>query len=192
MPRFQIDIVGEAPLMMHNARLSNPLDEVVKKIKEYSSKRSKTDADHETIARLEYMGGLYYMDKVGPYIPGQNIRKALVEGARKNKKGKAIESSVFLTTMINPLVYNGPRTADQLYATSEFVDQASVKVQTSRVMRTRPIFREWATSAEGIFDANIINLEDLRQIGVIAGQYIGLGDYRPLYGRFKANVVEIA
>jgi hypothetical protein len=43
--------------------------------------------------------------------------------------------------------------------------------------------------ADGILDPGVIELEDIRQIADTAGQLIGLGDWRPRFGRFTAQVV---
>jgi hypothetical protein len=53
------------------------------------------------------------------------------------------------------------------------------------------MFREWRAEAEGILDPNILNLQDLSNIAETAGAVIGLGDWRPRYGRFVATVAEI-
>ena len=55
-------------------------------------------------------------------------------------------------------------------------------------MRCRPIFREWVTDAKGMLDPNILDFEELVQIADTAGNLIGLGDWRPRYGRFEAAV----
>jgi hypothetical protein len=192
MPRFRMTATGTKPLLMHNARLSNPLDEVVREIKKVSGKRKKTDGDYEAMARLEHAGGLYWDDELpGPYLPGQNFEKCLVEAARISKRGKDIERGVFVETDVNPLVYDGPRDIDELWKDANFLHMASVKVGTSRVTRTRPQFREWVVAAEGTFDDRVINLQDLRDIATTAGTMIGLGDWRPRYGRFTAKVEPI-
>ncbi len=42
---LQLKLIGCRPLVMHNGRLSDPLDEFAKAIQKVSKKRSKTDAD---------------------------------------------------------------------------------------------------------------------------------------------------
>lgn len=191
MIRFSIDITGTTPLLMHNSRLANPLDPVVKSIKKVTSKTKKTDEDHEEIARLEHAGSLYIDEVVGPYIPGGNIERALLDAARVSRQGKTIERGVFIETNINPIAYKGPRTTDGLWADENFRHMASVKVQRARTMRCRPVFRDWKTSAEGILDPSIIDFEALSDICTTAGQIIGLGDWRPRFGRFVAEVKQL-
>lgn len=192
MARFRITCTGTTPLLMHNARLSNPLDEVARAMKRVSSKRVKTEEDYEELARLEHMGGLYFDSDVGPYLPGQNFERCLVDAARITKAGKKIERGVFVETDVNPLSYDGPRDIAGLWKDENFRHAASVKVTTNRVTRTRPQFREWSVEAEGMFDAAVINLAELQEIADTAGRMIGMGDWRPRFGRFVAEVEKVA
>jgi hypothetical protein len=191
MSRFRLTCTGTKPLLMHNSRLSNPLDTIAKSMKRISAKRVKTDEDHEEMARLEHMGGLYFDEEIGPFVPGQNFERCLVDAARITKSGKKIERGVFVDTDVNPLDYKGPRDLDGLWQDENFRFAASVKVGMSRVTRTRPQFREWRVEAEGEFDATVINLVELGEIATTAGLMIGLGDWRPRYGRFVAEVVKV-
>lgn len=192
MARFRITCTGVKPLLMHNSRLSNPLNEVAKAMKRISGKRVKTDDDYEELARLEHLGGLYWDDEVGPYIPGQNFERCLVDAGRITKSGKKIERGVFVETDVNPLSYDGPRDIDGLWKDQNFRFAASVKVTTNRVTRTRPYFKEWSVDAEGMFDPAVISVDELREIAQTAGTMIGLGDWRPRFGRFEATVEKIA
>lgn len=192
MIHFRLTITGTAPLLMHNARLADPLNPATKALKKVTGKRQKTDEDHEEIARLEHAGSLYLDPDVGPYIPGQNIERALVDGARISKQGVKVQRGVFISTDVNPVGYKGPRDAAGLWADENFRHMASVKIGQSRTMRCRPIFREWAVEADGILDPSVIDLDSLEAIAVAAGQMVGLGDWRPRFGRFEASVVKLS
>lgn len=188
---IRITITGRTELLMHNARLSNPLDPFAKAIKAISSKRTKTDDDHEEMARLEHAGSLYYDPEIGPFIPGQNIERCLVDAGKVTKSGVKVTRGLFVSTNVNPIAYKGPRTPDALWVDENFRHLASVKVQQSRVMRCRPMFREWRTEAEGTLDTTVLSFEELQSIADTAGTMIGLGDYRPRYGRFEALVEKL-
>lgn len=191
MIKFRLTIRGTAPLLMHNSRLSDPLNPTSKAIKKITSKRTKTDEDHENIARLEHAGSLYLDPDVGPYIPGQNVERCLVDAARISKQGVKVQRGVFIETDVNPLGYTGPRDVDGLWKDENFRHVASVKVGQSRTMRCRPMFTSWAVEADGILDPAVIDLTDLSAIALTAGQMIGLGDWRPRYGRFEASLDKI-
>jgi len=192
MIKFRIDIQGTAPLLMHSSRLANPLDPATKALKGATSKRTKTDDDHEEVSRLEHAGSLYIDSELGPYMPAENISRSLVDGAKLSKRGVKVTRGVFVETDVNELIYRGPRDVDGLWKDVNFRHIASVKVGTSRVMRCRPHFKEWQLSATGILDPNILDLSELADIATTAGQVIGLGDWRPRFGRYVADVTEIS
>ncbi|MGI5213839.1 hypothetical protein [Plantactinospora sp. CA-290183] len=166
----------------------DPLDTLVKQIRAVSTKARKTDQDHAEMAHLEWLGGIYFQPETGPFIPGPNLLKSLVEGARLSKDGKKVERGVLIDTMFIPLQYEGPRSPQELFEDKRFVHRAPVKVGTSRVMRTRPVFPQWSLEATGQFDGTVINLADLRNAAETAGSMIGLGDGRPTYGRFTCTL----
>lgn len=188
MIRFTLTIEGTAPLLVHNSRLSDPLDPATKALKKVSSKRTKTDEDHAEVSHTEFLGGLYLDPDVGPYLPGENIAATLFEGAKLNKLGVKVKRGVLIETDVNPIAYTGPRDAESLWTNGAFVHRASVKVGTSRVIRTRPIFRDWRVQADGVLDDTQLDLDQLAQIADNAGAFIGLGDWRPRFGRFVAKV----
>lgn len=192
MINFRITITGTAELLMHNSRLANPLDPATKALKKATGKRTKTDDDHEEIARLEHAGSLYLDPDVGPYIPSDNIWRSLYDGAKKHKLGVKVKEGVVFPEPVNPLAYQGPRDRDGLWTDENFRHFASVKIGTSRTMRCRPIFRQWRTEAVGILDPNVLDFEELVQVADTSGQMIGLGDWRPRYGRYVAVVEKVA
>lgn len=192
MARFRMTCTGTTPLLMHNSRLANPLDEIAKAMQRISKKQRKTEEDYEELARLEHMGGLYFDPEVGPFIPGQNFERCLVDAARITRAGKSIERGVFVDTDVNPVSYDGPRDQDALWKDQNFRHTTSVKIKQSRVTRTRPQFREWVTAAEGEYDPAVLNFYQLAEIAGTAGRMIGLGDWRPRFGRFMVTVEKIA
>lgn len=191
MINFTITIEGTSPLLMHSSRLSNPLDPAAKAMKKISGKQKKTDDDHLELARLEHAGSLYFDAEVGPYMPSDNIWRSLLDGAKKHKMGVKVKEALLFPNDVNPIAYNGPRTIDGLWKDENYRHTASVKVGMSRVTRTRPIFREWLTETEGILDPNILDFEDLRMIAETSGSIIGLGDWRPRYGRYVATIEKV-
>lgn len=186
MREFTLTITGTAPLLMHNSQLSDPLNKWSKEIKKISSKRSKTDDDLLEMSHLEFMGGLYYDTDLGPVLPAMMIEASIRDGAKRRKLGKDVTRGLRITDQVTPLVYEGPRDAESLWGDGEsgFVDRASVKVGMARVMRTRPIFREWVAEVNGMFDETIFNPEVVDDIIGLAGTIIGIGDFRPRFGTF--------
>lgn len=188
MDKFRLTATGTAPLLMHNGRLSDPLDPASKAVKKLVAKRNKTDEDYLELARTEYLGGLYYEPEIGPYIPADNILRCLYDAAKKHKQGPRVKEGLFITSEVNPLAYNGPRDAEALLADPNFQFNAMAKVNGSRVRRTRPMFRQWRADAEGVLDPAVLDPADFQRCVETAGLFIGLGDWRPRYGRFSAQV----
>ena len=170
------------PMLQHNGQTADPINPFAKSIKAISGKRSKTDADHDELARLSFLGGLY-MDEDGPVIPPQNIRGMLIRAARKRKEGKLAEAGIFILDN-SYLEYDGPRNADALWEDESFRHRSIVVVSRSRVPRTRPIFNEWEAKVKVNYDDDVLNESQLDEWFAIAGSIIGQGDYRPQYGRF--------
>lgn len=178
-----IRIVGISPLIHHNGQLADPLCPATKALGRISSKRKKTDADHEEMARLEF-GGSLYMDSKGPIIPAENIEAALIDGAKKLRKGTEAKSGLYVLKNA-PLLYEGPRDAKGLWEDESFRLRNAMRIKQSRIMRTRPIFREWQADITLEFEDEILNHSDVMDFLRKAGEVVGIGDSRPRFGRFK-------
>jgi hypothetical protein len=196
MGKLNAKFEGTSPVMMHNIRLANPIDPFVKAIKEITSKRKKTDADYEALMRLEWEAGLYYDKQMGPgkyamvdgpIIPDKMIKKTVVEGAKKNKLGKVFTAAVIITEPFVKLEYNGPRDLEKLWSSREFCDYRAVKVQRAVCMRSRPIFEKWSLQFTLLFDDDLLNKRDVLEALNYAGDFVGIGDYRPEFGRFRVE-----
>lgn len=186
---------GTRPILMHAIRLASPLDPYAKELKRLNGKPSskRTDEDRMEIARTEWEGGMYWTEELGPYIPASWVFKNLVEGARLTKAGKKIERGVMIENMESPLIYKGPRDLDGLWGggSSTYVDIRTAKVGMARIDRCRPIFREWAFEADLFVDSSIIDVDELSEIAANAGNLVGIGDYRMLYGRYSAKIEQL-
>lgn len=188
MAQFELALTGISPMLMHSARLSDPLDPATKALAKVTGKRKKTDEDHAEAARLEHAGSLYLDADLGPYIPGQNIEAALFRGATKHKLMSTLKPALLIPEEVNPLVYRGPRDSAGLWGDKSFVHRASVKVGQARVIRTRPVFPSWSVTAVGQLDTEIVDPASFESIVETAGRLVGLGDWRPRFGRFDAVV----
>jgi hypothetical protein len=189
MQQATVQIVGTIPLLMHNVRLANPLDRFAKEIKTLTSKRIKTEDDHLQIAKLEFLGGLYYDTKIGPYIPGGNILASIRDGGKIIRKGTAIKRGLFVAEDKVRLDYTGPREPEVMFD-SGFADIRGVSGQGTRggsvTMRCRPIFNPpWKCAFTLMFDETVISPDDLRQCVEIAGRLTGLCDYVPRFGKYE-------
>lgn len=186
---FRLVITGTKPILMHNVRLANQLDPITRAIKEITGKQKKTDIDHERMAELAFKGSLYIDDEAGPYIPAPNIKACLVKASKATRGlSQKLIPAVDFMEVVNPLEYVGPRTADELWANENYRFFAMVRVTSSRVARMRPIFKKWQLEAGGIFDeSQQVTKTQLEEVVHAAGS-VGLGDWRPTYGTFEAQL----
>lgn len=178
-------IRGTTPLMMHNERLANRFDPITRQIKEITDKTKKTDDDALEIARLEWLGGLYHDDVHGIHIPGYNILAAIIQGGKLHKLGTAIKRAAVVTDDAVQLQYDGPKDLAKLFENKRFVDIRNVRVGQKRITRCRPIFKQWECQFTVAFDETGLQRNDLDLAIRTTGQMVGIGDYRPRFGRFE-------
>ena len=164
-------------------------------MKAVSSKRKKTDADYDEMARLEWLAGLYrFRDQI--VIPDYVLEAVFINGAKKSKRGPQAKCGLFFTEHAilefpgKPMIIDDG-TLSEMFASGEYVHTVGVKVGMAKVMRTRPIFRNWSLLATAQFDPDVLNLRDVEEIAADAGKLVGIGDWRPKHGRFTAGIREV-
>ncbi len=187
MELLKIKIVGTSPLMMHADTFANPLHPATKLHKALTSKRKKTDDDHEAIAKSEFLAGCYWSEGEGFFIPGQNLDATFWAGAKLSKQGVHWKRGALVATDKARLLFDGPRTPEALWEDPGFVDCRGVKVGTAKLMRYRPVFRQWATEVEVAVNTDVLNIEEAKKAITDAGALIGVCEYRPRFGRFGVS-----
>lgn len=182
---MKFSLVGDAPMIQHNGQTADPLNRYAKEMKVISARRKKTDSDLEQLARIEFTAGLY-LGENGPMIPSMMMDACIIEAAKKNREG-VLAKSGFFTVGNAELVYDGPRLADELWQDDRFRLSVPVRIQQSRVVRTRPIFPEWSATVTIQYEESVCNPAQVISWFAIAGTLVGLGDWRPRFGRFQAK-----
>jgi hypothetical protein len=145
------------------------------------------------MARLEWLAGIYRSadDLV---IPDYVIESAMIAGAKKSKRGPQAKCGLFFTQHA-PLKFDGKPaevnddTLAGMFDSGDFTHTIGVRVGMAKVMRTRPIFRNWSCIAMAQYDPDVLNLRDIEEIAADAGKLVGIGDWRPKHGRFLAEVI---
>ena len=185
--RVNVTLTGTRPLLQHNGQLADPLNPHTQALAALTKKRMKTIEDHEAISRTEFEGGLYFDPQVGPYVPGGQLSKVIHQGGKAFKLGPKVLSSVFVVDLVNPLIYDGPRDVQGLWD-ADFWLRAVAATQTNRIVRTRPIFQNWSVDFAVDIDTTELDLTQFESIMDRAGGYVGIGDWRPTYGRFTTTL----
>lgn len=187
----KIQCRGTAPLLMHNVRLADPLDPATQRLHELTAAKpsnKRTIEDLTAISRAEFTGSLYFSDSIGPVMPTRLLEACLKKAGGLTRDGKRVERALILTSIEEPLLYDGPRDIKGLWADEDFRYRTMVRVSTQQVPRTRPMFKEWAFTTHAELDTTVLELKDLLRIGETAGLYVGIGDWRPRFGRFAFHV----
>lgn len=196
MEHLKVRITGETDLLMHSDRLLNDFDPLTVEKKALTAKKvRKTDADKLRIMQIELEGALYWLDGEGVYLPGDNLRKSVIEAARLTREGKGFERGFYVDDAALMLKYrDGPATIERLISEPKFRFVRGVVQARQRIMRARPIFRDWSCEAHIAFDpSQIKNKAAVLTAMEAAGLYVGVGDWRVgKGGRFgKFTVAEV-
>lgn len=189
--RVRLAITGIQWLLMSNQRAADPTNDLVKEYKAIYQKRKKTDEDLIQLSELEFILRIYHEENRGPYIPAINLKRCIQDGAKRSKQGKTVDEGLQTIEAQFPLIYSGPRGIKELQADKNFRDTRLVGVDGRLTLRTRPCFREWGLVGEFRMIPEVLSLSDLKSYAQQAGELKGLGDYRPEYGKFTVDLVEV-
>lgn len=191
MKNLKVVWKGISPLIMHNCQGVNPLNPISREMKKYTSKRNKTEEDLIMISDLEWKSGAYWDDKIGLYIPSENVEATLRNGAKTFKKGKDFEKYVSVTDLFIPLDYGENLSMEELIKDYRYRDTRIMVVQRARIVRTRPRFNNWQIVFGLTYDESKIDFDTIANCMEYSGNYIGLCDSRPRYGKFAPIIEQI-
>jgi hypothetical protein len=200
MKTLNVKWTGIRPLIMHSAAMIDPDNAAVRaknKLQRDLKQLKKDDEDgrerkRREIERMEWEGSLYWNGSA-LYVPGDNIMACIVAGARKIKMGKQVEQSLVPPddAPLEIAALRAGMSLDQIFETDGFQLRAPVRIPPktgSRVMSVRPMIPTgWAIEFGLEFDETICPVKDLREAMNNAGALIGLGDWRPKFGRFTVD-----
>ena len=194
MKDIKIKITGIRPLVLHNGLMADPTNPYTIAIKKITSKGSKklTEHDYAERDRLEWEAGLYWSDEIGGIaIPSDNLERCIQEGAKKNRLGKDFAAAVFVQESEVEVVHRlSGKTKERINAEPGYTLRKGVKVQLSRIIRIRPLIPTgWTMTFTVEFDESIVNKQAVATALTEAGSLVGLGDWRPKFGRFTVEVL---
>ena len=190
-----IFLIKGGSLMMHNRRLRDTSDPVTRKLRLLTLDLMGTSDPDERVrvlaqlADLEWEAGMYYNDTLGPYLPAELLQAGLRDGykhsLRFSEKTGTLPSSVRVAKD-TPLIYDGPRTLDELRQHPDFRDKRMVKLprQRQKVERTRPIFKDWSAEVEVTYKPPVSSEDVYGWLrsggghGIGSGRFIGHGKFQ--------------
>jgi copper chaperone CopZ len=194
MKDIKVKITGIRPLVLHNGLMADPTNELVRAIKKITSKGTKkmTDSDYIERDRLEWEAGLYWSEEAGGIaIPSDNLERCIQDGAKKNRLGKDFAAAVFVQESEVTLAHRlAGKSKDEIREDEGYTLRKGVKVQLSRIIRIRPLIPTgWSLTFTIEYDESIVNRQDVIQALTEAGALVGLGDWRPKFGRFTVEAL---
>jgi hypothetical protein len=182
MPRkIEVEIKGVCSLIQHKMPIGKDSEEY-KKLTEILRKDSDNAEAYTKQAELST-----YKDSKGKYcIPAVHLEGAIIKAGpnfRVEGKGKKTYKDymkAFIIFQPNMIVIE-----PQKY----ILNRTFVRIGPSRILRTRPEFEEgWTAKFTLIVLDDTIPLTILKDVLEYAGQYVGIGDWRPKYGRFEVTL----
>jgi hypothetical protein len=170
-----VEIVGSADLLFH--RWSNEAVEQKAKARKGSAAK-KTDNVESYVYRNE--AGVICLP--GEYLRGSIIAAAKFRQDPRSPRKSAMDlfkAGIVSLTALAPL---GAKTWD-------YEDRRRVLVQRNAITRVRPAFRAgWRCSIDLMVNVpEYIDQAFLLEVLGIAGRLIGVGDFRPTFGRFDVT-----
>lgn len=174
MQRYSVEIKGVTPLLM-NKPAAYGFDQ------QWIEKTASTDWQKESLSKL-------YVDIHNrPCQPSTHIEQALIEAGKKLKikgAGKSTYSKLF-GSMVSVEPEEIIHINDK-YETYKCL--VVIPATKGRVMRYRPIFKDWGLRFTVVADIEIPG-DAIKEALEIAGRYVGIGDWRPStkgkYGKFE-------
>ena len=177
--------------MLHNGQTSDPMNRFSKDIKEISSKRKKTDADFQAMAKLEWFSSLYLSKEGKVIFPSICLDAGLIAASRTFREGKKAQAGLFTTQ--NAIVkFDGDNLSmDDLFLRDENRTSMAVRIQQAKIIRTRfSIEENWKFIWDIAFEDTLLDLDKIVQIVKVCGDQIGLFEMRPRMGRFESEVMK--
>ena len=191
MKTLRFKVVGTQPLMLNNNQTVNPFNHYAKKLKEFTSKRKKTEEDMLALYGLQFESSLYLASDGKTYIiPADHFWKSICTAAKEVKLGKKFEQSF---QIFDDCVLDFPEknlSPSELYEDSSHVDiRVGTIMGQRKVPVRRAIFNEWKTEVVCHFDETQIDEKDVIKIFEIAGLRYGVGTYRKKFGKFTIKKI---
>jgi hypothetical protein len=177
--RIEAELVGSCPLLFH--RWNNESVEAKSRAKKGSVEK-KTD-DIESFLWRDSEGYVC--------IPGEYVRQSIIHASKYEQDPRSPRKSMM--DLMKAALVSLTELASVGLKEPDYLDKRRVVIQRSAVTRTRPALREgWkATFLLMINLPEYVGADRLNQILQQSGRIVGLGDFRPSFGRFSVTKFEL-
>lgn len=176
---YKVSIKGIVPLMHHRYPIEENMDTSKKKKKVFNQ---TDDAER----------ALYRDPQKNIYQPSTHLEGAMIKAAvqfkyvgRKTYKD-IFKSSVFVLPERIP--FKIPTNPELEPNGAGKIDVRPVIINRARVPAARPIWEDWAFDFEvRVLQSDLIDKDLLAKVLEYAGNFIGIGTFRPKFGRFTVT-----
>lgn len=172
-------ITGTAPLLFHRWSVEGVAEKIAAA---KGSAAKKSDDVNSYIWRLT-------SGEIG--LPGEYVRQACIHAAKFRQDPRSPRKSamdLYKAALVSLTDLASLGTADW-----DYLDQRRVMIQRAGVTRSRPAFHPgW--SASFVFQVQLpeyVPSQAVHDVLVNAGRLIGVGDFRPSYGRFQVTSFKV-
>lgn len=168
-----VKIRGDADFLFHRY---SP-ESVIEKSKAAKGSKAKKTDDVESYVYRNERGNLC--------IPGEYLRGAIINAAKFRQDPRSPRKSAM--DLFKAGVLSLTALADLGKSKWDYEDQRRVVVQRNAVPRIRPAIKAgWTVEFQFLVNLpEYINQELLHDVIQQAGRLVGIGDFRPTYGRFQ-------
>ena len=183
-----ITVKGVCPLLQNRF----PMPEFGDLSKGGKKSTGSPDYSQEWRSHLYAAGGKIYQ-------PSSHFEGAIIKAGAsfkiQGKRGKTYRDLLAASIIIDPeQIPHNMDVPEELDADADkplYLDVRPVVIQRARIVRVRPAFKAgWELSFEIAVGDDEIQPDLLQDILAMAGKSIGIGDFRPRFGRF--NVINFA
>lgn len=185
-----VKVQGVAPLMQHRF----PMPDLA----------TMSKGGHKQTGAVDYTQewrGYFYQTADGEiYQPSTHFEGCMVRAAAgfkiQGKRGKTYKDLFQAAVFVTPeFILHGVKVPAELTNDGDlplYLDMRPVVVQRARVVRIRPCFKAgWELGFEINVIDDQISPEIVQDILTLAGKTVGVGDFRPKFGRFNVVGFEV-
>lgn len=168
----EIEITGSANMLFHRWQC----EYVAEKAKAAKGSKSKKTDDIETFVYRDPSGNIC--------LPGEYFRQSIIHAAKFRQDPRSPRKSAM--DLFKAAVIVETELASLGIKKWDYEDHRRVVIQRSAITRVRPaISKGWkVTFIVLVLLPEYIAIDDLQDTIMNAGRLIGVGDFRPTYGRF--------
>jgi len=166
----RVKIRGTCDYLQHR----RPLEE------EDDSKRSG-EIDHSK----DWETAVYLDPEIGCFIPSKQLRASIVRSAVNFKiSGKGGRKT--FKDLINATIEVEPDKIPLGKEKPDYVHEEWVRIQRNQILRRRPAYKKgWEVEFTLLILDEQMPAERLKEILEYAGRFVGVGDWRPHFGRYE-------